>query len=184
MKNYVLFFTLLIFFISESLNAQKWKKNLKGKVNKNLKIATKELKKEIKPVTIDYKVSDISYNPIKSLSKLVLTIDFTGENQNDIGVTLKRIEFDLFADDNLLSKFYNEKKIEISKKDVFNFQETAEISILEAGKTLFSSIIKKSVVYTLVGTFFVDTPFGSFPFDVKLYEKEMNPKEEKKKENK
>jgi len=184
MKHYVLIFILLIFFIPESVNAQKWKKDFKSKGKKTLKMATKELKKEIKPVTIDYRVSDISYNPLKSLSKLVLTIDFTGENQNDVGVTLKRTEFDLFADDNLLTKFYNQKKIVISKKDVFNFQETAEISILEAGKTLFSSIIKKSVVYTLVGTFYVDTPFGSFPFDVKLYEKEMNPKEDKKKEKK
>ena len=184
MKHYILIFTLLIFFIPESVNAQKWKKDLKSKGKKTLKKATKELKKEIKPVTIDYRVSDVSYNPLKSLSKLIITIDFSGENQNNVGVTLNRTEFDLFADDNLLTKFYNEKKIKISKKDVFAFQETAEVGILEAGKTLFNSIIKKTVVYTLMGTFYIDTPFGSYPFDVKLYEKEMNPKEDNTKDKK
>ena len=111
MKHYILIFTLLIFFIPESVNAQKWKKDLKCKGKKILKKATKELKKEIKPVTLDYRVSDVSYNPLKSLSKLIITIDFSGENQNNVGVTLNRTEFDLFADDNLLTKFYNEKKI-------------------------------------------------------------------------
>ena len=58
------------------------------------------------------------------------------------------------------------------------------MGILEAGKTLFNSIIKKTVVYTLMGTFYIDTPFGSYPFDVKLYEKEMNPKEDNTKDKK
>ena len=56
-------------------------------------------------------------------------------------------------------------------------QETAEINIIEAGKTLFSAMIKKSAVYTLVGKYFIDTPIGPYSFKVKLLEKEMNKSE-------
>ena len=125
------------------------------------------------------KVSDISYNPIKSLNTLKLTIDFNGNNPNDLGVTFNKTEFDLFANDALLTKFYNDKKISIPKNDIFLFQETAEIKLLEAGKTLFNSIAKNNVVYTVIGKYFIQTPLGEFSFDVKLLEKEINPEQAK-----
>ena len=72
-----------------------------------------------------------------------------------------------------LLKFYNDKKISIPKNDIFLFQETAEIKLLEAGKTLFNSIVKNNVVYTVIGKYFIQTPLGEFSFDVKLLEKEI-----------
>ena len=55
------------------------------------------------------------------------------------------------------------------------FQETAEIKISEAGKVLFKSILKKNVIYTVIGKYIVNTPLGTYSFDIKLLEKEVNP---------
>ena len=159
----------------QAINLNKIKANAK----KELKKAEKQVAEKVKPLTIEMKVSDISYNPIKSLNTLKLTIDFNGNNPNDLGVTFNKTEFDLFANDALLTKFYNNKKISIPKNDVFLFQETAEIKLLEAGKTLFNSIAKNNVVYTVIGKYFIQTPLGEFSFDVKLLEKEINPEQAK-----
>ena len=72
-----------------------------------------KITEKIKHLSIEMKVSNVSYNPLKSINTLKLTIDFNGNNPNDLGVTFNKTEFDLFANDALLSKFYNEKKIEI-----------------------------------------------------------------------
>ena len=69
----------------------------------------------------------------------------------------------------LVSKFFNEKKIIIPKNDIFSFQEKAEITILEAGKTIFNSMLKKNAIYSLMGKYFVDTSIGSFSFDIKHF---------------
>ena len=161
---------LAIIFLPSELHAQKWKNSIKD-VGKEL---TKKTVKEIKPLTVDFKVSDVHYNPLKSLNKLTLTIDFNCENPNPIGITFNRTEFDLLVDDQLVSKFYNEKKISIPKNDKFTFQEKAEISLLDAGKTVFKSITKQNAVYTIIGKYFVDTPLGTLSFTVKLIEKQLN----------
>ena len=177
MNKIILIFTFMIFLPNElqAINLNK----IKAKAKKELKKAEKQLTEKVKPLTIEMKVSDISYNPIKSLNTLKLTIDFNGNNPNDLGVTFNKTEFDLFANDALLTKFYNDKKISIPKNDVFLFQETAEIKLLEAGKTLFNSIVKNNVVYTVIGKYFIQTPLGEFSFDVKLLEKEINPEQAK-----
>lgn len=161
---------MVAIFLPSELHAQKWKKSLK-KAGKQL---TEKAVQEIKPLTVDFIVSDIHYNPLKSLNKLTLTIDFDCDNPNPIGVTFNRTEFDLFVDDQLVSKFYNEKKISIPKNDKFTFQEKAEISLLDAGKTVFKSITKQNAVYTITGKYFVDTPLGTLSFTVKLIEKQLN----------
>lgn len=177
MNKIILIFTFMIFLPNElqAINLNK----IKAKAKKELKKAEKQVAEKVKPLTIEMKVSDISYNPIKSLNTLKLTIDFNGNNPNDLGVTFNKTEFDLFANDALLTKFYNNKKISIPKNDVFLFQETAEIKLLEAGKTLFNSIVKNNVVYTVIGKYFIQTPLGEFSFDVKLLEKEINPEQAK-----
>tara|TARA_Y100000589_G_scaffold330957_1_gene382363 strand:- start:891 stop:1424 length:534 start_codon:yes stop_codon:yes gene_type:complete len=177
MNKIILIFTFLIFLPNElqAINLNK----IKAKAKKELKKAEKQVTEKVKPLTIEMKVSDISYNPIKSLNTLKLTIDFNGNNPNDLGVTFNKTEFDLFANDALLTKFYNDKKISIPKNDIFLFQETAEIKLLEAGKTLFNSIVKNNVVYTVIGKYFIQTPLGEFSFDVKLLEKEINPEQAK-----
>ena len=177
----IFIFTAFIFLQPTESYSQDWKKSLKNKGKKTLKKVEKEIKKEIKPLTIDFKVSNVGYNPLKSLNTLKLTIDFTGDNPNALGLSFEKTEFDLLVNDNLVSKFYNEKKIKIPKNDSFFFQETAEISILEAGKTLFNSIRKKEAVYTIIGRYFVDTPLGTFSFDIKLLEKVVNKEIEEKK---
>ena len=177
MNKIILIFTFMIFLPNElqAINLNK----IKAKAKKELKKAEKQVAEKVKPLTIEMKVSDISYNPIKSLNTLKLTIDFNGNNPNDLGVTFNKTEFDLFANDALLTKFYNDKKISIPKNDIFLFQETAEIKLLEAGKTLFNSIVKNNVVYTVIGKYFIQTPLGEFSFDVKLLEKEINPEQAK-----
>jgi len=179
-KKLLIVLIISVAFSPYELNGQKWKKSLKNirkDVVKKVDDVKKDIVKEVKPLTVDFKVSKVKYNPLKAVNKLILTIDFDCENPNPVGVTFNRTEFDLFVNDKLISKFYNEKKISVPKQDKFFFQETAEINIIEAGKTLFSAMIKKSAVYTLVGKYFIDTPIGPYSFKVKLLEKEMNKSE-------
>ena len=165
---------ILLFIITGVVYPKNWEKSLKIKGKDVLKKVENEIKKEIKPLTIDFNVSKVGYNPLKSLNTLNLTIDFIGNNPNSLGVTFNRMEFDLFVNDNLVSKFYNEKQIKIPKNDTFTFQEKAEISLLEAGKAVFNEIRKKKAIYTIIGKYFVDSSFGTFSFDIKLLERELN----------
>ena len=177
MKN-IIFLIIILLLIptkSSALNLN----NLKSKAKKDVKKVEKKITKKIKPLTIDMKVSDVSYNPIKSLNTLTITIDFNGKNPNKIGITFNKTEFELFANNSFLAKFYNEKTIKITKNGPFYFQEKAEISLLTAGKTIFNAIIKKNAIYTIIGRYFINTPFGEFSFDAKLAEKEVNKKEVK-----
>ena len=175
MKNSILVVLILLLIPSIIFN-QDWKKVIKNKVSKQVNKIEKKIIQEVKPLDINFKIAKIGYNPLKSLNKLNLTIDFTGNNPNPMGLTLNKTEFNLFVNEKLVSKFFNEKKIIIPKNDVFSFQEKAEITILEAGKTIFNSMLKKNAIYSLMGKYFVDTSIGSFAFDIKLMEKEMNPK--------
>ena len=84
------------------------------------------------------------------------------------------MEFDLLVNEKLVSTFHNDKKIRIPKKDKFSFQETAEVNIFEAGKTIFYAMVKKNAVYSIIGKYFIDSSFGTFTFKVKLIEKELN----------
>ena len=135
MKIFFFIIILFCFFHLEIIEAQDWLKSIKSVDKKEiLKDIEKKITNEIKPLTIDFKISDVGYNPLKSINKLKLTVDFKGDNPNPLGVTFNRMEFNLFVDDKHLSKFYNEKNINIPKNDKFSFQEVAEVNILEAGK--------------------------------------------------
>ena len=184
--NKIILILIFLIFLPNNLTGinlkkikSKAKKELNTKTKQKFKKVEKKITEKIKPLIIEMKVSNVSYNPLKSINTLKLTIDFNGNNPNDLGVTFNKTEFDLFANDALLSKFYNEKKIKIPKNNTFLFQETAEINLLEAGKTLFNSIVKNNVVYIVIGKYFINTPLGEFSFDVKLLEKETNPEKDK-----
>ncbi len=126
------------------------------------KQALKVIKDEVKPLQIDFKVQDVKYNPLRGPNKLGLTILFDGNNPNKIGISLSRIEFDLFIDD------------EIPKNGDFAFEEKADIQITTVGKAVFNAIVKKKSVYRIEGTYFVDTKIGTFSFKATLAEKEVN----------
>ena len=170
---------ILLILIPSIIFSQSSKKSLNKKIKKESKKIEEKVKTEIKPLSIDFKISKIGYNPLKSINKLNLTIDFTGNNPNGLGITFDKTEFELLANDKFLSKFYNNKKIKIPKNDNFMFQENAEIKISEAGKTIFNAIIKKNVIYTVIGKYHIDTPIGTYSFDIKLLEKETNPQKSK-----
>ncbi|MDP6339561.1 MAG: LEA type 2 family protein [Candidatus Marinimicrobia bacterium] len=173
MKKYLIILIIIGFIpIGTPVNAQI--KNL-GKKLKNAakKEAKKAIEKEVKPLTLDYKITNVNYNPLKSLNKVSLDIDFFGNNPNKIGVTLHRIEFDLYIDGKHASKFYNEKKIKIPKEGDFAFEERAALKLSVMGKAIFDAIIKKKAKYRLDGTYFLDTKFGTIPIKVKLMEKVM-----------
>ena len=166
LKKTLLFLLLLIFIAPSQAQFKNLSKKLKSK-------ATESVKKNVKPLAINYKIKKIHYNPLKSLTKISLDIEFNGYNPNKIGVSLDRIEFDLFIDDKHGSKFYNEKKIKIPKEDNFTFEEVAELRVNTMGKAIFDQIIKKKAKYRIDGTYFLDTQFGNFPIKAKLVEKEI-----------
>ncbi len=171
MKN---LFLLLYFSLSVSFNPLmsqlKNLKSLKSKVTNEVK---KVVDKEVKPLTLDHKIKKISYNPLKSVNKVGLDVIFTGNNPNKLGVSLNRVEFDLFIDGKHASKFYNDKKIIIPKNGDFSFEEKADLKLNVMGKAIFNSIIKKKAKYRVDGTYYIETSFGTFPIKAKLAEKEM-----------
>lgn len=169
MMKFLLF--IFLFGIITPTTAQfKNLKILKEKVSKEVE---KAVKKEIKPLTLDYKISNIRYNPLKSLTIVGLDIDFYGHNPNRIGVSLDRIEFDLFIDGKHASTFYNEKNIRIPKEGDFSFQEKADLKLNALGKAIFNAVVKKKAKYRIDGTYYLDTPWGEFPIKSILAEKEM-----------
>ena len=165
-----LFIILLVLVLNNPIFSQNWKKSL-GKAK--LKV-TKKIKKEIKALSIEFKINKVNYNPLKSPNTLNINLIFYGNNPNLVGLSLNKIEFDLYVNDKHISKFYNDKKIKIPKNGNFNFSENADINIIAAGKTLFYNIIKKRVNYKITGTYFVKTSFGTFPLKINLMEKNIN----------
>jgi len=166
-KNKLIVLLAMLMTVVVPANAQfKNLKNIKTKV-------TKVVKKEVKPLTLNYKITKVRYNPIKSLNIVGLNIDFYGNNPNKIGVSLDRIEFDLYVDKKHASKFYNEKKIEIPKGKAFTFEEKADFKLSTLGKSVFNAIIKKKATYSVNGTYYLETPFGVYPIKATLTEKKM-----------
>ena len=173
-KIYDYFFlgTQLFFALSINLNAQ-----FKG-LDKGLKLkAASELKKtvekQVKPLTLDYTVSKIYYNPLKSINTLSLDIEFFGNNPNKFSIGLNRIEFDLSINKKHASKFYNDKKIKIPINGEFSFKEKADLKISVMGKAIFDAIRNKKAKYQIDGTYYLKTKIGTIPLKVKLAEKEM-----------
>ena len=161
---------LVLIHSCTTIYCQDWKKSLK----KATKKATKEVKKKIKPLEIDFTVTDVDYNPLKSLNKLKITILFDGKNPNPVGVAFNKTEFDLFVNDKHVSKFYNDKKIKIPKNGKFSFEEKAELKLVQSGKTIFDAIAKNKAVYKITGKYYVKTSLGTFSFKAKLMEKVVN----------
>ena len=86
---------------------------------------------------------------------------------------MNRIEFDLSINKKHASKFYNDKKIKISKEADFAFKEKADLKLTVMGKAIFDAIMKRKAKYQIDGTYYIDTKFGTFPLKAKLAEKEM-----------
>ena len=171
-KKYLI--VILYIFIAPGFNPTTAQfKNLKALKSKAAKAVKKVVKKEVKPLKIDYSVQKIHYNPLKSLNNIGLDIQFMGNNPNSIGVSLNRVEFDLYIDGKLASKFYNDKKIKIPKENDFTFEERADLKLTIMGKAIFNAIINKKAKYRVDGTYFLKTSFGTFPLKAKLTEKEM-----------
>ncbi|MBD31282.1 MAG: hypothetical protein CMG44_03700 [Candidatus Marinimicrobia bacterium] len=162
---------LLIAFISDiSAQFKGLDKQLKAKAAAEL---NKAVKSQVKPLTLDYKVTNYHYNPLRSPNKLSIDIEFTGYNPNKIGIALNRIEFDLSINKKHASKFYNDKKIKIPKEANFTFKEKADLKLTVMGKAIFDAIVKRKAKYQIDGTYYIDTKFGTFPLKAKLAEKEM-----------
>jgi len=139
------------------------------------KKATKKVLAEVKPLSIDFEVTKVKYDPLKSPDALRITMLFTGENPNAVGIKLNRIEFDIYSNDKLAAKLHNDEKIEIPKNGEFSFTEKAKIKIKTVGKTVFKAMRDDNVTYKIVGTYFVDTKLGTFSFKADLVEKESDP---------
>jgi len=155
--------TALFLFYPVSAEAQ---------LNKLKKKVSKAVKKEIKPLELDFKVTKIKYNPLKSPGKVSLNVLFEGYNPNKLGVKLDKVEFDLYIDNKFAAKFYNENKIEIPKQGNFSFKESADLNLKTVGKAVFNAIIKQKAVYRVDGTYYLKTKIGTFKLKAKLIEKE------------
>lgn len=137
------------------------------------KKAAKVIKKSVKPLELEYKVTDVHYQLLKNPNKLKLDLEFTGKNPNAIGLTLSRIEFDVYVNDKFVAKLYNDKKIKIPKRGTFSFEEKAELKLSTFGKALFTAMTGEKATYRIMGTYFVKTKLGTFSFKVELLEKQV-----------
>ena len=93
---YSLIVTAQLFFgLSINLNAQfkGLDKDLKLKAASKLK---KTVEKQVKPLTLDYTVSKIYYNPLKSINTLSLDIEFFG---NNVGKSIKEKDCNLILEE-------------------------------------------------------------------------------------
>ena len=61
--------TILLIFMPSKMYSKDWKKALKSKSQEVLTKVENKIKKEVKPLTIDFQVSKVGYNPFKSLKK-------------------------------------------------------------------------------------------------------------------
>ena len=161
---------LIAFTGAASAQFKGLEKQLKAKAAAEL---NKAVKNQVKPLTLDYKVTKYHYNPLRSPNKLSIDIEFTGHNPNKIGISLNRIEFDLSINKKHASKFYNDKKIKIPKEADFAFKEKADLKLTVMGKAIFDAIMKRKAKYQIDGTYYIDTKFGTFSLKTKLAEKEM-----------
>ncbi len=144
-----------------------------GQMNQLKKKTKKTVKQSVKPLKMEFEVTKVKYDPLKSPDKLGVKMVFKGHNPNGLGIKLNRTEFDLYIDDKFAAKMYNEKKIEIPKNGEFSFDEKASIKISTVGKTVFKAIRDDKVTYRIEGTYFVHSPVGEFSFKAKLVEKEL-----------
>jgi hypothetical protein len=146
---------------------------LQAQLNQLKKAAQKAVKQTVKPLELDFEVTKVKYDPLKSPDKVHINMVFRGHNANDLGIKLSRTEFDIYVDDKFVAKVYNDKQIEIPKNDDFGFEEQTSIEVSTAGKTLFKALRDDTVVYRIDGTYFVSSPIGEFNFKVELVEKEL-----------
>lgn len=129
----------------------------------------------VEPLQIEFEVTKVKYDVLKSPDKLTITMQFTGYNPNSIGVKLGRVDFDVYVDDKFATKLTNDEKIEIPAAGEFAFKEKGKIKLSTVGKTLFNRMRKKETTYRLDGTYYVHTPIGDFPFKAELLEKKTGP---------
>ena len=144
-----------------------------GQMGQIKKKAAKMVKQSVKPLDIEFQVTKVKYDPMKSPDKAVIAAEFKGHNPNDLGVNLNRTEFDLYVADKFVAKFYNDKKIEIPKNGDFAFTEKASIKISSLGKSLWKVIKNDTAKYRIDGTYYVKTPAGEFSFKAELVEKDL-----------
>ncbi|MFC1481555.1 LEA type 2 family protein [Candidatus Neomarinimicrobiota bacterium] len=138
------------------------------KLKKDLK---KSVSEAVKPLEIEFEVTSVKYDPLKDAKNIKVKMLFSGHNPNGVGIKLNRIEFDLFIDDKLAAKMYNDEKIEMPKESPFSFEEKAKIKLKTVGKTVLKAMKDDKVAYKIVGTYFVDTKLGTFSFKADLVEK-------------
>ncbi len=158
------FTIILVLFCCQSLSAQL--KDLTKKV-------TKAVKESVESVEIEFEVTKIKYDVLKDPNKLTVNMIFNGYNPNPIGIKLARIEFDIYVDEKLATKIYNDKEIDIPKEGEFSFKEKAKMKLSTVGKTVFKAIKDDKATYRIDGIYFVNTKIGEFKFKAELLEKEV-----------
>lgn len=120
-----------------------------------------------KPQGFDYR--DVRNVEIKSLGfdKSALSMDLVYFNPNSFGVDLRKVDCDIFIDNNYLGKYKLDTVLHISRRSEFTLPSRIEVDMKGVFKNLLSVVFNKEVVLNVKGTtrvgkagIFVTVPFN------------------------
>lgn len=120
-----------------------------------------------KPQGFDYR--DVRNVEIKALGfdKSALSMDLVYFNPNSFGVDLRKVDCDIFVDNNYLGKYKLDTILHISRRSEFTLPSRIEVDMKGIFKNLLSVIFNKEIVLNVKGTtrvgkagIFVTVPFN------------------------
>lgn len=120
-----------------------------------------------KPQGFDYR--DVKNVQIKTLGfdKSALSMDLVYFNPNSFGVDLRKVDCDIFVDNNYLGKYKLDTILHISRRSEFTLPSRIEVDMKGVFKNLLSVVFNKEIQLNVKGTtrvgkagIFVTVPFN------------------------
>ncbi|MGH9457423.1 MAG: LEA type 2 family protein [Thermoanaerobaculia bacterium] len=107
-----------------------------------------------------------------SASSIDLTFDVEIENPNPVGLTLDRVDFELFVNGSQILRDISSQNVRIPAEGIGQFDLRTRIDYDDA-RNLFNELANiirgERAQYEIRGTAFYDTPIGRLEFPLTLY---------------
>ncbi len=120
-----------------------------------------------KPQSLVYK--DVRNIQVKSLgfNKSSLSLDLVYYNPNNVGVSLRRVECDIYIDEHYLGKYILDTLMHIPRRSEFSLPSHIEIEMKGVFKNLFAVLFNKEILVNVKGKarigkagIFINMPFN------------------------
>lgn len=120
-----------------------------------------------KPQAFDYRdVRNIKIEKV-SFDKTALAMDLIYYNPNGFGVDLKRVDCDIYIDNNYLGKFQLDTFIHIKRMAEFTLPSKVDVDMRNIFKNAFTALFAQEVLVNVKGTAKIGKAgvFVSYPFN-------------------